>query len=164
MPGTVATISRRRVLAGGAALALLGVAASACGTPEPPPPAIDDLVAQLDLARHDADLAAAAAAAPTAVPALAVIAAERTRHAQALAAEIARVTGETTTAPPTSVTGQSVPPASVSDVVTALQRAADSAGRLAAVSSGYRAGLLGSIAAACTAAGTIALANGEPPP
>ena len=37
-----------------------------------------------------------------------------------------------------------------------------SAGQLASTSSGYRAGLLGSIAAACTASYTVALASGAP--
>jgi hypothetical protein len=42
-------------------------------------------------------------------------------------------------------------------VVNSLRTSADSATGLAIASSGYRAGLLASIAAACTAAYTVAL-------
>ena len=45
------------------------------------------------------------------------------------------------------------------DVIAALQQSADGAGRLAADLSGYPAGLLASIAAACTAAYTVSLAG-----
>jgi hypothetical protein len=48
----------------------------------------------------------------------------------------------------------------VADVVTSLRAAADSAAKLASTSSGYRAGLLGSIAASCTASYSVALASG----
>lgn len=166
MLSAVPVLSRRRLLAGSAALALLGVAASACDT-APPPPALDGLLAQLRSARHDADLAIAAvtAAPPEVVPALTVVAAERTRHAEALAAEIARVSGEpapgSTTAPSGPVTPAGPAP-SASDVIAALRASAEGAGQLAAASSGYPAGLLGSIAAACTAAATVALTAGEP--
>jgi hypothetical protein len=42
-------------------------------------------------------------------------------------------------------------------VIAALRESADAATQLAANQSGYRAGLLGSIAAACTAAYKVAL-------
>jgi hypothetical protein len=45
-------------------------------------------------------------------------------------------------------------------VVRSLRASADSARQLAGTSSGYRAGLLGSIAASCTASYTVALAFG----
>jgi hypothetical protein len=45
-------------------------------------------------------------------------------------------------------------------VIRSLRASADSAGRLASTSSGYRAGLLGSIAASCTAAYSVALVFG----
>jgi hypothetical protein len=165
VPRTVPAVSRRRVLAGGATLALLGAVTAACGAA--PPPNVDDLKAQLELARHDSDLAAAAApgALPPIAGALTTVASQRSEHAQALCTEIARVTGgPTSTSPeaPTSTTAapQSAPP-SVPDVVNALRSAADNAAQLAATTSGYRAGLLGSIAAACTAAYTVALAPDE---
>lgn len=172
MPSTVPVVSRRRVLAGGAALAALGVVASGCGSPPAPPP-IDDLKAQSELARHDSELATAAAAAttPPIATALTEVAAERSRHAQALTAEIARVSGQTTaSSQPTSATTSttaSVPAApapSLADVVNSLHTSAGSASQLATSVSGYRAGLLGSIAAACTAAYTVALVFGEPTP
>jgi hypothetical protein len=170
-------ISRRRVLAGGAALAVLGMTVSACSS-QPTPPKVDELESQLKLARHDSELAAAAAAA-AAKPvnaALTEVASERTQHAQALATEIARLAVNPTstsseTASPTSSsppqadgTPAAAPPPSLSDVVNSLRASAASAGRLATTSSGYRAGLLGSIAAACTAAHTVTLAFGESAP
>ncbi len=166
------------MLAGGAALAALGVTASACDTAPEPPPATDELAAQLAAARHDSDLAAAAAAGqmPEVAAALTRVAAERARHAQALAAQIDRVLGrsattssETSPAPagppqPEDVPAAPAPPPSLADVVNALRGSAAGAGQLAATSSGYQAGLLGSIAAACTAAGTVALAFAEAEP
>ncbi len=85
-------VNRRRVLTGGVALAVLAIATPACSSP-PAPPAVDELEAQLTLARHDSELATAAAAgASQAVStALTQVAGERTQHAQALANEIKRV-------------------------------------------------------------------------
>ncbi len=163
-------VSRRRVLAGGAVLAALGVTATGCGGP-PPPPKVDELKAQSALALHDSELAGAAAAdadPPTAAT-LRQVAADRARHAQALDTEITRLAGttssatQTTSAPPTP-SGPPPPPPPVADVVNALRAAADSARQLALTSSGYRAGLLASIVASCTAAYTVALAPGEPVP
>jgi len=51
-------------------------------------------------------------------------------------------------------------PPPLADVVRSLRASADSARQLAGTSSGYRAGLLGSIAASCTASYTVALAFG----
>jgi hypothetical protein len=50
----------------------------------------------------------------------------------------------------------------VSDVIDALRASAEYASRLVANSSGYRAGLLASIAASCTASYTVALVPGGP--
>lgn len=151
-------------------MAVFGAVSAACGSP--PQPDIDDLQSQLALARGDSELATAAAAAATPPPtasALATVAAERAEHAQALATEIARVTGRPTSSatetPATNATGaQPASPPSVSDVLAALRASAGSAATLATTSSGYRAGLLGSIAAACTAAETVALNLGAPQP
>lgn len=174
MPSTAASadpvVSRRRVLAGAGSLALLAVAAPACGS-APAPPEVDELEAQQELARRDSELATAAAAAvadtepPVIAPALAQIAAERAEHAHALAAEIARVAGHrepspTQTPEATTTAGRatpSTPAPTVSDVVNALRTAAEGAAKLATEMSGYQAGLLASIAAACTAAYTVAL-------
>ena len=154
------------MLFGAAALALLGAGAAACGSP--PPPEIDDLVAQLELARSDSQLAGAAAATapPQLARALTAVASERSAHARALEDEITRATGgdtdgnvdnEPSSAPPPK-------PPTTKDVIGALRTSAKDAGDLAARLSGYRAGLLGSIAAACTAAYTVALASPEKAP
>jgi len=160
VPSPPPVVGRRRVLLGTAALAALGVAGAACGKP-PPPPDLDNLVAQLDLARSDSQLAsdAVATAKPEMKPALSVIASDRSKHAQALSDEIARLTGTpstSTSATTTTSPAQATPP-TTKDVVAALSKSADSATQLAAQLSGYRAGLLGSIAASCTAAYKVAL-------
>jgi hypothetical protein len=49
----------------------------------------------------------------------------------------------------------------VADVVAALRSSADSATKLAPTLSGYRAGLMGSIAASCVTAYTVALPSGK---
>jgi hypothetical protein len=164
-PDFETTLSRRRALVVGIALAVCGIAAPACSSPPPPPPAVDELETQLSLARHDSELAKAAAVdAPQQIgTALTEVAAERTRHARALTTEIARLavnptsTSAQTTTPTT--TNAAAPPPPLADVVRSLKASADSAGELASTSSGYRAGLLGSIAAACTASYSVALAS-----
>jgi hypothetical protein len=149
-------------LAGGVALAVLGIAVPACTSP-PAPPAVDELVSQLALARRDSELAAAAAAA-AANP----VSAALSEHAQALTTEIARLavnptsTSPASTSPTTTGTAAAAPPPPLADVVRSLRASASSASQLASTSSGYRAGLLGSIAAACTASYTVALAIGAP--
>ena len=163
MPGAPA-ISRRRVLIGAAALTALGAAAGACGSPKPPEP--DDMEDQLELARRDSQLARAAATAAGAfyAPLLNVVADERADHAKALSAAIARASGATTTPAGPAVpspSGATAPPART-DVMAALRESADSAAKLAANLTGYRAGLLGSIAASCTASATVSLAMKEP--
>lgn len=174
MPSAHADISRRRVLLSAAAIALLGATAAACGTTTPQPE-VDDLTEQWDRARADSALAAAAAAAQpaqsAATRALTAVANDRTAHAEALADELTRMTGTAptndsagttgTTAKPTPSTGADASAPGVDDVVTALKQSADSASGLARTLSGYRAGLLGSIAAACTAAYTVALGGGQ---
>jgi len=164
MPGAVRPISRRRVLIAAAALSAIGATASACGSPAPQP---EELAPQLDLARRDSQMAGAAATAagPFYGPLLNVVADERAAHAKALSQEIARAAAETTTssqaAAPTP-SGAAAPPPSRTDVMAALRESADSAAKLAANLSGYRAGLLGSIAASCTASVTVPLAMKEP--
>jgi hypothetical protein len=166
-PGFEPAVNRRRILTGGVALAVLAIATPACSSP-PAPPAVDELEAQLTLARQDSALAVAAAAgASQAVStALKQVAAERTKHAQALTTEIARVavnptsTSAGATSPTTTASAAASPPTPVADVITSLRASADSAGALASASSGYRAGLLASIAASCTTSYSVALAPG----
>jgi hypothetical protein len=142
-----------------AALALLGSAAAACGQP-PPPPEVDELAAQLDRARADSQLASDAAAAtppPPTAQALTAVASERSAHAQALSDELVRMVGKKA---PTATSTTTVPAAkapTTDDVIAALRQSADAAAQLATEQSGYRAGLLGSIAASCTAAYSVAL-------
>ena len=171
-------LTRRRVLAGGGrgllALALVGSASVACGASTAPGP--DPLEAALEAARQDSDLAAAVAgaAAPWLVPALNVVAAERARHAAALVEELARAAGKPTPTSTTEIAGATTsasggagpapaPPPSVQDVVTALRTSAGAAAELVPTLSGYRAGLMGSIAAACTASYLVGLPPPPPP-
>jgi hypothetical protein len=164
VPSALPVVSRRRMLVGAAALAALGVTGAACGKP-PPPADLADLTKQLEMARTDSQLAsdAAATARPEQRPALAAVSSDRSKHAEALGNEIARLTGQATTSLSSSsatATSSAAPVSAptVKDVVAALRSSADGATQLAAQMSGYRAGLLGSIAASCTAAHTVALA------
>jgi hypothetical protein len=169
VPAASPAVSRRRVLIGGAALALLFTAATGCGAPAPRPE-VEALVAQLERARADSQLAAnaATAARPPIAAALNTVAAERSAHVQALSDEITRISGQAPqSAPPsasptsTSTSAEPLPPPSPKDVLAALEQSADSAAQSAAQQSGYRAGLLGSIAASCTAAVKVGLDGGQ---
>jgi len=163
------------VLAGGAALAVLGVGVSACSQSPPKPPAVEELLGPLDQARRDSAVASAAATAigiaPQVAAALTVVATQRGAHARALSTEISRVANKATSSTsepagsspsPTGAAAPPPPPLPVSDVIDALRASAESASRLVATSSGYRAGLLASIAASCTASYTVALVPGGP--
>jgi hypothetical protein len=162
VPSSPPTLSRRRVLFGAAALALISGPVAGCGS-SPPPPEVDELAAQLDRARADSQLATDAATAtppPPTAQALTAVASERSAHAQALSDELIRMAGNdapTTTA--TSTTAQPAKAPTTQDVIAALRQSAEAAAELAGKQSGYRAGLLGSIAASCTAAYTVALAQ-----
>ena len=170
--GVVPALTRRRVLLdGGRGLVLLGLfgaAVTACGSGAPAGP--DPLEQQLELARHDSDVATAAAKAvpPALARALTEVAAERSRHATALTEEIARAARKPTptssdSATPTTTGAAAAPPPSVDDVVATLRSSAQSATELAPTLSGYRAGLLGSIAASCTTLYSVALpSKGSP--
>ena len=165
-PGSPPALSRRRVLADGSrgllALALIGTAVTACGSTGSSGP--DPLQAELSAARADSELAAAAAksAPPGIAPALIELSAVRARHATALVEELSRAAGKPTPTSSAAATPSSAaPPAPAprpQDVIAALRRAGENAAKLAPTLSGYRAGLLGSISAACTTASTIGLA------
>ncbi|GBG35679.1 hypothetical protein MmonteBS_00510 [Mycobacterium montefiorense] len=161
------------MLAGGAALAALAVVVSACGESPPKHPAVEQLLGPLDQARRDSALAGAAAAAvgvaPQIAAALSVVANQRAAHARALSTEISRAAGkltasssETTSPSPAAPAGPPPPPPPVSDVINALRTSADDAARLVSSESGYRAGLLASVAASCTASYLVALVPGGP--
>ena len=176
MPSAVPVTSRRGVLTAGAALAVLGVVGSACGASPPKTATVEDLLEPLDQARKDSALAGAAAAAvgnpPQVAAALTVVATQRAAHARALSTEISRAAGkltsstssstETTSPSPAEPAGPPPPPPPISDVINSLRASAESASRLVATESGYRAGLLASIAASCTASYQVALVPGGP--
>lgn len=156
-PGSARRMNRRTALrvAGGGTVGLLTVGTLA-GCAEEPITEPDVLVAQEFSARNDAAAATAAIAIePQRTDALTVIAAERTAHAVALRTEIDRaigVYGDGTTpavhTPAPTTTPAPAPPgiAALRDQLTASQRAAAD---LAVTQSGYRAGLVASISAAC---------------
>ena len=172
VPSALPKISRRRALFSAAALALLGATTAGCGQP-PPSPDLAELAAQLERARADSKLAAEAAGTLRAqspqLRGLTVVAAERTAHAQALSDELVRMAGtkaptaqpSTSSSTPAPASGSPAPAPTVADVITALKQSAQDATQLAPRLSGYRAGLIGSIAASCTAAYTVALGGAQ---
>lgn len=151
-------LSRRSAfrLAGVVATGAFVAACSADDADTVPP--VDPLIAHAELARGDAAAATAAIAVlADRAPALQLVAAERTAHAEALTKEVDRAAGTSTTAVPTSPAAPADPP--TLDAVRgrlgdSQRRAAD----LARTLSDYRAGLLGSISAACAVHAAVVLA------
>ena len=163
-------INRRRILFGATALVTMAVG-TGCGffsgeqkTVEPSDtPAEDPLLPIANAARADAAIATQVAnSSPTRAVQLAIIAAERTAHATALDAEIARAAGKGANSPsPVSeaaLTSASAAPSTavapaptVEGLRTRLQHNQSAAADLARTVPAYRAGLLGSVAAACAA-------------
>lgn len=154
-------LSRRAALraAGGAALGTTALTLiTGCADPgdADTPAEVDALTEQARLARRDAANATATIAGrPDLAAALGVIAAERTAHADALDEEIARAAStppsSTTTTPPAAA------PVPIDQLRADLASAQRDAGKLARTQSGYRAGLLGSISAACAAQQVVLL-------
>ncbi|EOM76036.1 hypothetical protein DW322_12330 [Rhodococcus rhodnii] len=134
------------------AFALVPTLASCADDAPPEPDPLSPLAAR---ARADAQAAAAAVAlAPDRAAALTVVAEQRTEHADALDAEIARALGryEDGTIPETAPTPEPTPPApptSLDEIRDRLREAAREAADTARTQDGHRAGLLASIAAAC---------------
>ncbi|MDV7244877.1 MULTISPECIES: hypothetical protein [Rhodococcus] len=118
---------------------------------------VDSLVAQSQLARRDAAGAAAAIALlPDRSAALDLVRVQRTAHADALDAEIARAAGTYPdgTTPTTSPSASAaptvpVPPPTLDQLRAELAESQRSAADSARTLSGYRAGLSASISAAC---------------
>ncbi len=144
-----------RVAGGGTAGLLIAPALVSCA--EEPITEPDILVSQEFSARTDAASATAAIAIdPARSAALTTIANERTAHADALRTEIDRAIGvygdgttpAVQTPSPTTTPAPAAPPSidGLRDQLGASQRAAAD---LAVTQSGYRAGLLASISAAC---------------
>ncbi|CAM2901017.1 hypothetical protein RHDE110596_06130 [Prescottella defluvii] len=121
------------------------------------PAEVDALTTQAELARRDAANATTAIATyPDRAGALGVVATERTAHADALDAEIARAAGAAT-AETTTPSPQVPAPPTLEQLRVDLADAQREAARLARNQSGYRAGLLGSISAACAAQQAVLL-------
>lgn len=163
-PAIAPSLSRRSAirLAAAAALATVGLVATAgCSSDEDTAATVDTLTTHLRRARKDADMAAALIAIlPERAGALSVIQSERGAHADSLAAEIDRVAGvaDESTLPATPPTTAQNPPPSLEELMTSLSESARSAADSARNESGYRAGLLGSISAACTVQSIVVLA------
>ena len=163
-PSSLPTVlSRRRVLLGGVAVVISGCGVFGEAQTDRPTPEVatpDPLLAVSAAARSDAAVATQLAATnPPQAVVLQNIAAERTAHAQALDAEITRAAG--TRAAGTSAPSPTPAPAVPAPVVApnaaptvavlraGLQEHQRAAAGLAYTVAPYRAGLLGSIAAAC---------------
>ncbi|MGW4848427.1 hypothetical protein [Nocardia brasiliensis] len=174
-------LDRRTVLrlAGGGTVGVLALGAAVGCTAEDTVHEPDPLAAQEVLARADAAAATAAIAlAPAKHSALTAIATERTAHADALRTEIERVIGvygdgtkpvhRTRTNTPGQASGPSavasgsavppVAPPSLDTLRAQLTESRQAAAALAGTQSGYRAGLLASISAACAAQAGVLLA------
>ncbi|MFR9751843.1 hypothetical protein ACL02S_12505 [Nocardia sp. 004] len=166
-----AALDRRNALrlAGRGTVGILALGALAGCATEDTVQEPDPLAAQEALARADAAAATAAIAMePQRHAALSAIAAERTAHAEALRTEIDRVIGvyaDGTT--PVRRTQESDAAAAATGTVVApnivalrtqLTESQKSAADLARTLSGYRAGLLASISAACATQAGVLLA------
>jgi hypothetical protein len=144
-------VSRRAALRLGVLAALVPVVACTPEPEKPPPP--DPLAALAKQARADARLATAIAAAQPGIAAAATeVAQARTEHARVLQAEVDRVR------PPVSSSAAKpaeqepdVPADGSAALVDALTSAEKAAAELVPSVPRYRAGMLGSVAAACAA-------------
>ncbi|MFD4438160.1 hypothetical protein ACFWPK_00110 [Nocardia sp. NPDC058519] len=179
-PADTRSTWRRRTLlrlVGASAISIPAVATLAACAEDDTVHAPDPLAAQEVLARADAAAATAAIAlAPQSNAALSTIATERTAHADALRTEIDRVIGvygdgttpvhrtgsltvpgpDGSPVPASEVETAAAQPATVAQLRDQLVRSQQSAATLARTESGYRAGLLASISAACaTQAGVL---------
>lgn len=116
-------------------------------------PEIDALRGPVDDARRDAALATRLAAqSPERAEVLTVIAAQRTGHAEALTAEIERISPQADQEPVADQDPYPPLPGEDAETLTGFLRESAAAAQALTVSSaGYRAGLLGAIAASCTA-------------
>jgi hypothetical protein len=149
-------------LAGCGAVAALAAAAAGC---EPQHAAEPDVLLALEQrARDDAALANSAAAAfGDLASALKVVAAERAAHADALRTEISRaagVYGDGTAPrwlPAPTVPDPPAVPATAAELRARIAQSGKDALDTAAALTGYRAGMVGSIAAACAAEAEVLL-------
>lgn len=154
-------LSRRAAIKMTGTTVMLGAASAtlaACDTGgEERAAAVDQLVDQADRARADAAAATAAIAlVPDKSVQLTTISTERTAHAAELDAEITRAAGAgpTTSTPAPATTA----PSGLDAVRTSLTESARAAADLGRTMTGYRAGLLASVSASCTAQVAVLLA------
>lgn len=165
-PGLFGPIDRRTSMRGAGGLVGLGALAVIAGCADETMHDPDPLASLEAAARADADAATKALALGGArQAALRTIAQERTAHADALHTEIARVIGVYRdgstpvhkTRPPTT---NPLPdqPITIATLRTRLAAARRAAADLAPRQSGYRAGLLASISAACAVHDEVLLA------
>lgn len=153
----------RRALLRGAGIGLAAVSAGsvlgACTLGESAPAEPDPLIALAAAARADDQTATELAILlPDRAVVLNTVAAERSAHADALETELGRATGTSTAAPePTESVPAAAPQPTLDGLRTALAAAQRSAADTARQSSRYRAGLTGSISAACAAQNEVLL-------
>lgn len=141
---------------GGLAVAALAAApalTSLAACADDPTPEINRLQGPVDDAHRDAALATRLAdRSPDRAEVLTVIAAQRAAHAEAVTAEIERMTpraDEESAAPAPDHPAE--PVEDVETLIGFLRESADGAEALVPRTAGYRAGLLGAIAASCSA-------------
>lgn len=150
-------IGRRRFLFGSliAALLPLPLGCGFLGTGVKHSDLYDPLIALRDQAARDAALAhAALSSTPRRARELSIVETTRTQHATILNDEIKREQAlwkSADTAPRTADPADTPQSAQHADVLTALHTSAASTQNEAVAAHGYRAGLLGSIAASCSA-------------
>lgn len=151
-PGS-APLPRRSVLrmaGAGLGLGLAGLAVTAC-SPDDSAQSVDPLIALSRSARQDAATASAMATKfPDRATALTQIGTERAAHADAFDREIARAAG-TTTASTTASAVAPEPTTTLDQLRATLRQSQRQASDVARDLSGYRAGLTGSVSAACAA-------------
>ncbi|UYP20973.1 hypothetical protein OED52_08620 [Rhodococcus sp. Z13] len=153
-PASHRRLSRRTLLRwSSVAVGGLGLATTtACGASDDDADRADPLEPQIARARTDAATATALVALlPDSAAALTTIAEQRTAHADVLEAEVARMRGATTSFTPSSTTPAlpSGDPPTLEQLRERLARSQREAADLARILSGYRAGVLASISAAC---------------
>ncbi|MDJ0391866.1 hypothetical protein QMK17_00790 [Rhodococcus sp. G-MC3] len=162
------SLSRRTAfrMTASVALATAGlVTSAACSSSDDTAATVDTLTMHLRLAKRDAAAAGALIAVlPDLADSLIVVQSERSAHAVALQTEIDRVAGgpaesstaESSTAAPAPTAVQSAPPP-LDELRTYLSESQRAAVDSARNESGYRAGLLGSISAACAVESAMVL-------
>lgn len=146
----------------GLGVGLAAVAGSAvlsgCTLGSDEPAAPDAFIAMAQAARSDAEMATALSVLlPNQAASLSTVAAERAAHADALETEVGRASGTTTPFPVPTGAPAPVPAPTLDALRTALAASQRSAADTARTATGYRAGLAGSISAACAAQNEVLL-------